>query len=56
MQIFSDRTTNGAVTPSWQSIDRQLRRVEHEVASHPGRGLLVAAMLGLLLGIWLKRK
>ena len=56
MQLFDDRTVNGSVQKYWQSVDRQLRRAEQEVAVHPAAGLLLAAMLGILLGIWIKRK
>jgi hypothetical protein len=56
MQIVSDRTSNGAVKPSWQAVDRRLQRAEREVASHPGIGLLLAALLGIFLAIWIKRK
>ncbi len=56
MQMFSDRTVNGTFKPPWESIDRQLRRVEEEVTLHPGVALVVATIFGMLLGIWIKRK
>ena len=56
MQIVSDRTINGTVKPSWQSVDRQLRRAQREVALHPGMALIVATAFGIFLGIWIKRK
>ena len=60
MQIFSDRLFNGTLKKEWEAVDRQFRRAEQEVArevaAHPGIGLLVAAMCGLFLGIWIKRK
>ena len=39
MQIVSDRTSNGTIEPNWQSVDRQLRRAEREIALHPGMAL-----------------
>ncbi len=56
MQIFSERTINGKLKPNWQSIDRQLRRAEREVTLHPGLALIAAAVFGMFLGIWIKRK
>ena len=60
MHIFTDRFLNGTLKKDWEAIDRQVRRAEkevaREVAAHPGIGLLVAAMCGVFLGIWIKRK
>ena len=56
MRVFNDKTMNGMVSPYWQPIDRQLQKAEEVVASHPGAGLLLAALFGILFGIWIKRK
>jgi hypothetical protein len=56
MRVFNDRTMNGIVNPYRRSIDRQLRKAEGMVASHPGAELLLATLFGILVGIWIKRK
>lgn len=56
MAVVNDKTMNGAVKDYRQPLDRQLRRVKEEVASHPGAGLLVGVIFGMLLGIWIKRR
>jgi hypothetical protein len=55
MDVLNGKIINGAVDRYRQSIDRQLRRAEREVAVHPEAGLLLAAIFGVLLGIWVKR-
>lgn len=56
MRVFSDKTMNGTIRPYRRSIDQELQKVEEAVASHPGAGLLLAAIFGMLVGIWIKRK
>jgi len=56
MLLQDNRTKNGTVNRFWQSIDEQRQRAEKEVAAHPEAGLLLAAIFGLLLGIWIKRR
>ena len=55
MNVLNGKTMNVAVHRYRQSVDRQLQRAEREVAGHPEAGLLLAAIVGILLGIWMKR-
>jgi hypothetical protein len=55
MNEMHERTLNGPAGKDWPALDWSLRRAEREVVSHPGMGLLVAAIFGFLLGIWMKR-
>jgi hypothetical protein len=54
--MLNGKIMNEAVARYRRSFDRQLHRIERQVVSHPERGLLVALVAGVLLGIWIKRK
>ena len=56
MRAINGRTMNGTVNHIWQSFERQLDFAGREVAAHPEAGLLVAAVFGMLFGIWIKRR
>ena len=56
MRVITEKIRNGRVNPYWRSIDQQLQKTEEAVASHPGVGLLLATIFGILIGIWIKRK
>ncbi len=56
MEFLNGKAMNGMVDRYRDSIDGQMRRVEREVAAHPEAALLLAAMFGVFLGIWVKRK
>jgi len=49
MRVLTDKTLD-------RPIDPQLQKADEAVASHPGAGLLLAALFGILVGIWIKRK
>ncbi len=55
MNVLNGKSMNLAIDRYRQSVDRQLQRAEREVAGHPEAGLLLAAIVGVLLGIWMKR-
>jgi len=50
---FLDRSAEYIHDFDIQRADAQIR---HEIQINPGRSLLVAAAVGLLLGIWLRRR
>jgi ElaB/YqjD/DUF883 family membrane-anchored ribosome-binding protein len=47
---------NGIALQRWPAVANQLHRAEEEIASHPAIGLLIGAFVGVLLGLWMKRR
>ena len=56
MHILNGRTMIGTIDHYWRIAERQLDFAEREVASRPEAGLLLAAVFGVLFGIWIKRR